>query len=535
MKTAELRHSILQSAVQGKLVPQNVDDEPASVLLKRISAEKAKLVKEGKLRKEKLLPSIAEDETPYDLPEGWIWCRLGDVATFKNGLSKRNSSIGTKKYVFRLADISAFAFTLKSVRRIRVTDDEIEQFSILKDDLAIIRVNGSKGNVGRAVLFEGIAEDCLICDHLMRMRFFIPQYKKYVRTLLNSNLLRTTIEGLIITTAGQHTVNQKNLSNVVIPLPPLAEQLRIVAKVDELMALCDEMEATEKELDELEIHFTKYLPQSILQAAVQGKLVPQNNHDESASELLKRIRQEKVQLVKEGKIKKEKPLPPITKGEMSYELPDRWVWCRLGDICNIIMGQSPDGNSVSEEQGIEFHQGKSFFSEMYLKESLKKTNMPTKIVENGDILLAVRAPVGAVNITPRQICIGRGLCALQRLAGISSKFVFYFLRTMEKYFKEQATGTTFIAISAEIVKNTPFPLPPLSEQQHIVAKVDELMALCDELKNARHLFIKPATSNSVPFQPKEDIDDELLIAARGDASQGLSDKAQSDVDELWGD
>ena len=170
VKAAQLRQSILQAAVQGKLVPQDLHDEPASELLQRIQTKKAKLVKEGKIKKEKPLPPIAEDEIPYDLPDGWVWVRLGTIATMNNGLSKRNGNAGTEVYVLRLADIRSYSFTIETARKIRVTDSEIKQYTICRDDLAIIRVNGSKGNVGRAVLFENIKDECLICDHLMRMR-----------------------------------------------------------------------------------------------------------------------------------------------------------------------------------------------------------------------------------------------------------------------------------------------------------------------------------------------------------------------------
>jgi type I restriction enzyme S subunit len=199
------------------------------------------------------------------------------------------------------------------------------------------------------------------------------------------------------------------------------------------------------------------------------------------------------------------------------------------------MGQSPDGNSVGVNiKGVEFHQGKTLFTDMLLSESSMKTDEPTKIVNKGDIVLAVRAPVGIVNITPREICIGRGLCAIQKFDNMSSEFVFYFMKTLETYFYERATGTTFIAISAEIVKNAFFPLPPLSEQQRILNKVSELMALCEEAKTARTQPIPPMQPNIIPFPQKAiqgDDDLEIGIAARGDATQPFSEELQKDIDD----
>ena len=225
------------------------------------------------------------------------------------------------------------------------------------------------------------------------------------------------------------------------------------------------------------------LRKSILQYAVEGKLVQQNIHDEPADMLYDKIIKEKENLIKQGKIKKEKPLPPITDDEIPYDIPNNWKWVRLGEVCDIIMGQSPDGNSVNtNNNGIEFHQGKSYFTNYYLDKSNYYTFKPTKIIEKDTLLLSVRAPVGALNFTKNQICIGRGLCGIIPLYGIINQLLFYFLKSIEKSFIKQATGTTFIAISKEIIYKQLFPLPPLKEQERIVKKIDELMALCDKLE-----------------------------------------------------
>lgn len=284
-------------------------------------------------------------------------------------------------------------------------------------------------------------------------------------------------------------ISRDDVLHALFPFPSLAEQKRIVAKVDELMSMCDEFETTAKQLNDLDKNFADYLSKSILQSAVQGKLVPQNPHDEPATELLKRIEKEKARLIKEGKIKKEKPLPPIADDEIPYDLPDGWVWCRLGEIVIPIMGQSPDGDSVSDNHSstdnIEFHQGKTYFTDKFLAVSDKATTSSTKIAEGGDVLLSVRAPVGAVNITQRRICVGRGLCALRGMGNMSSDFLLYFVKTLENYFNSIATGTTFLAISGEVIYKTLFPLPPLAEQGRIVAKVDELMGMCEELRSKK--------------------------------------------------
>lgn len=230
---------------------------------------------------------------------------------------------------------------------------------------------------------------------------------------------------------------------------------------------------------------SQQLKNSILQWAIQGRLVEQRAEEGTAKELLEQIKVEKEQLIKEKKIKNEKLLPEITEDETPFDIPESWEWVRLGEAFEVIMGQSPKGDSVFEgKDGIEFHQGKVFFGEDYLKESPQSTNKPTKIIEPNTVLLCVRAPVGVVNITERKICIGRGLCAINSLGGMNEKFVMFFLRAFKSEFIRKATGTTFVAITGEVVKNQVIPLPPLEEQKRIVAKIEELMPYVEQYDEA---------------------------------------------------
>lgn len=227
------------------------------------------------------------------------------------------------------------------------------------------------------------------------------------------------------------------------------------------------------------------LKNSILQLAIQGKLVEQRLEEGTAEDLYKQIQTEKQRLIKAGIIKKEKPLPDITEDEKPFDIPESWKWARIGDIYKLQMGQSPDGESVSESTfGIEFHQGKVFFSEDYLQKSNQVTNKPTKIATPYSVLLCVRAPVGIVNINEREICIGRGLCAVSTYADMDVKYVLYSLRCCKTDFIKKATGTTFVAITGEVVKNHLVPLPPLAEQKRIVAKIEELLPYIDRYEQA---------------------------------------------------
>ena len=220
---------------------------------------------------------------------------------------------------------------------------------------------------------------------------------------------------------------------------------------------------------------------SILQLAMQGKLVEQRTEEGTGEELYKEIQTEKKRLLKEGSLKKQKSLSVISDGEVPFDIPDTWKWVHLGDITELIMGQSPKGENVFEGgQGIEFHQGKIYFSDDYLLESTQTTNAPTKIVEPNTVLLCVRAPVGTVNITPRKICIGRGLCGVRVLGGMDSYFMLNWLRAIKDRFVKKATGTTFIAITGKVVEEELIPLPPLGEQKRIVAKIEELMSFVEQ-------------------------------------------------------
>ena len=185
-------------------------------------------------------------------------------------------------------------------------------------------------------------------------------------------------------------------------------------------------------------------------------------------------------MVKAGKLKKEKPLPPITEDELPFDIPENWVWCRLDNVIELIMGQSPDGNAVGNK-GMEFHQGKIAFGEKIVQNSNFYCSQPKKIAEPDSILLCVRAPVGKVNLTDRILCIGRGLASVKPLQ-ISLHYLYFYFLTMEGYFVSVSTGTTFKAIGKDTIRETPLPLPPLAEQQRIVDRLEQLLPLCEKLE-----------------------------------------------------
>lgn len=239
-----LKQTILQLAVMGKLVKQDPNDEPASQLLERISAEKFQLIKDKKIKKQKPLPEISEDEKPFELPEGWESCRLMDlVPQFQNGASSRGDKEGRDTIVLRLADINNWRVSLKDTRSICIEEKSINRYSLKEGDVLIIRVNGSADIVGRFITCTD-NYDAIYCDHFIRMRFPIKCFSPgYLSLLGSSKLIREKIADLFVSTAGQKTVNQGHINSLVVTVPPLAEQDRIVAKVDQLTVLCDQLKA----------------------------------------------------------------------------------------------------------------------------------------------------------------------------------------------------------------------------------------------------------------------------------------------------
>ena len=368
----KLRELILELAVRGKLVPQDPNDEPASELLKRIAAEKAELVKQGKIKKQKPLPEISEDEKPFELPEGWECARLGNTVAIIRGITfpaseKHKEPSKGKIACLRTANVQD---SIEWDDLLYVSESFVkrsEQFAE-KGDIVMSMAN-SRELVGKVAYIYNIPTGSATFGGFLSV---IRPYG-FNAAFLMSVLRSPNIKSNLIDSSSQTTnianISLEKLNPLVISVPPIGEQNRIASKVEELMSLCDQLE--QQSLTSLDAHqqlvetllasltdsqnaeelaenwarisqhfdtlFTTEasidaLKKTILQLAVMGKLVPQDPNDEPASELLKRIEQEKAKLVKEGKIKKQKPLPPVSDEEKPFELPEGWKWCRLGDL-----------------------------------------------------------------------------------------------------------------------------------------------------------------------------------------------------------
>ena len=328
MTAQELKNSILQLAVQGKLVPQCKDDEPASELLKRIRAEKEKPKK-----KDGRLPKITEDEIPFDIPENWEWIRLNDIASITSGgtPARTNSSFwnGNIPWV-KIGDIKN--------KYISTTEEKISEQGLNSSSAKVFPKGTILYTIFATIGTVGILNiDAATNQAVAGVTFFGEYSRDYMYYVLIGlkDILVSKGKGM-----AQMNINLTILKNTPIPIPPLAEQKRIVEKIEELMPLIEEYGKAEEQLSKLNAEFPDKLRKSILQQAVQGKLTERDPADEPASELLKRIKVEKEALIKAGKIKKEKPLPAITDDEKPFDIPDTWEWVRLSDVAEVSRGRS---------------------------------------------------------------------------------------------------------------------------------------------------------------------------------------------------
>ena len=433
MNTKQIRQTILDLAIRGELVPQDPTDEPASVLLERIRAEKEQLIKDKKLKRDKK-ESEPIDEVPFELPEGWEWCRLGEIGEIIGGGTPQTS---VEEYwngeVSWITPADLSNYTDKYITKGR---RNITQLGLENSSATLIPKGGILFSTRAPIGYVVIAGKPLSTNQGFKSLYpFIDISKEFVYYFLLAEKER--IKLLASGTTFQE-LSASAFSKILIPLPPLAEQHRIVQKIEQLLTIVDTIEQLQEQLKS----DVKQARNQVLNYAIAGKLTHQDPNDEPAEELLKRI----------GK---------TTAADTPYEkLPKGWAWCRLGDIANISMGQSPKGETVTRNSnGIEFHQGKIYFTDKYIDKSPFSTSEPTKITSNS-VLLCVRAPVGEVNLVNREVCIGRGLCAIEPLGDISIDFCFFWLILLKDYFNENSTGSTFSSISGEIIRNAFIPSPP---------------------------------------------------------------------------
>ena len=493
MTAQDLKNSILQQAIQGKLVPQNPADEPASELLKKIATERQKLIDEGKIKNATPLPPIEDDEKPFDIPDNWCWVRLGDACQInpRNKLENKNID-ATFLPMTSINDGYSNGYNplVKSWNEIR------SGFTHFADgDVIFAKITPCFQNRKSAVV-EGLTNGIGAGTTEL---YVLRSYGKYINEKYLLYFVKNhqfILDGVATMkgTAGQQRISRNFVINYLLPLPPLAEQKRIVAKLEELMPLIERYDAAEKKLSVLDKEFPDKLRKSILQQAIQGKLTEQLSSDGDSCDLLEKIRAEKTKLIADGKIKKEKPLPPIKDDEKPFDIPDNWQWVRLGEIGETNIGLTYSPENISNDGIIVLRSGNIQNGKMDYADIVKvNLEIPeSKFCCRGDILICARN--GSKKLVGKAALIDRDNVTFGAfMAKFRSKCNEYILLVINSpYFRKMLSGDvgtmTINQITQGMLKSAVIPLPPLAEQKRIVEKLNELLPLCDALSEKINHF-----------------------------------------------
>lgn len=527
----KLRELILELAVRGKLVPQDPNDEPAKFLLEKIANEKARLVKEGKITKQKPLPEITSDEHPFVLPSGWQFHRMGNLTLrIGSGSTPRG---GKSAYVdsgipfLRSQNVWNHGLELADVVYISAETNDKMSNTVVNPGDVLLNITGA--SLGRSAIFPDNIGQANVSQHVTIIRPVFSSSKEFIHLFIQSPLCQTFVWGRQVGMA-REGLSKKVLELFEVPTPPLAEQHRIVKKVDELMALCEQLE--QQQTDAVKAHDTlvkvlldtltqsetaedfqqnwrriaehfdtlfttessiDQLQQTLLQLAVMGKLVPQDPNDEPASVLLKKIADEKKRLVKEGKIKNQMPLSKVTESEILFPIPSKWSWSRLSEYsADVHYGYtaSADHNDARVRllRITDIQENKVNWETVPGCQIEEKATQSYKL-NNGDILIArTGGTIGKsylvenLNVTS---VFASYLIRIRKINHAYPEFIKLFLGSKSYWDQLYASsmGTGQPNVNGNSLKRLVFPLPPLAEQHRIVKKVDELLSLCDQLKD----------------------------------------------------
>lgn len=528
MNGKQLKNSILQWAIQGKLVPQDPNDEPASVLLERIRKEKERLVKEKKIKKDKNASIIfrgednsyyekflatgevqcIDEEIPFEIPNGWEWCRIRDISNSYIGLTYRPTDISqTGTIVLRSSNIQEGKLCLRDIVRVNINIPE--KLWVQNNDILICARNGSKKLVGKSAIIDGINEPMTFGAFMAICK--TPFYK-YVYLFLQSDCFFSQLREV----SGTTTINQltqNNFNTFLIPLPSALEQQRIIAKVEELMPILEKYNKSQINLDKLNNEIGPLLKKSILQEAIQGQLVPQIAEEGTAQKLLEQIKQEKQKLVKEGKLKKSALTDSVIfKGddnkywekvgkevrciddEIPFEIPTTWAWVRLNDICSYIQrGKSPKYSLIKKypviAQKCNQWSGFSIDKAQFIEPSTLISYGEERLLQDGDLMwnstglgTLGRMAIYWSSLNPYGVAVADSHVTVIRTLKqfVLPKYLYYYFssNTVQSVIEDKADGSTKQKeLSTTTIKGYILPLPPLAEQQRIVAKIEELASI----------------------------------------------------------
>ena len=494
MTPQQLKNSILQQAIEGKLVDQRPEEGNGRDLLKAIQKEKAKLVQAKKIKKEKPLPAIKEEEIPFEIPENWCWCRLGEICkSIIDGDHQAPPQTSSGIPFIVISNVSKGILDLSNTRF--VDEDYYKSLStnrISEVGDILFTVTGSYGipikvNTTKKFCFQ---------RHIALLKPI--KCVNYLYMVLGSYTVKRQCDVKATGTA-QKTVGLNTLRNILIPLPPLEEQKRIVARLAEILPQVEIYAQAYQELQELNSKFPGQLKNSLLQKAIEGKLVEQRPEEGNGRDLLKALQKEKAQLVQAKKIKKEKPLPEIVEEEIPFEIPENWCWCRLDDavVKEVKRGKSPtyaiDGTVMvfaqkcnTKYNGIDISLAKYLSDEVVNKYPDSEYMQDKDIVINSTgtgtmgrvgIYIVEKDNKSAVPLVPDS-----HVTIIRISNNMDAQYVYTVLKSQQSYFESQGDGSTKQKeLKAAVIKSLLIPLPPLAEQKRIVAKLEHLLQLCQQL------------------------------------------------------
>ena len=498
MNTKQLRQKILDLAIRGQLVPQDSSDEPASVLLEKIRAEKQTLIEQKKIKKDKKSSYITcdlspyqkytehfadgtskdiTDEIPFEIPENWMWCRLGEIGVSELGKTL-NSNKDTGELTPYLCSINIHwtCINLEEVKKTRFTKEEQRKYILLKNDLLVCE----GGDIGRCFVWN-FPIPMYYQNALHRIRFYNeinPFFFKFaIEYYKNIHILDKYSKGVTI----KH-LTKTALHSICFPLPPLSEQRRIVEKIEELLALVDDLETNKTDLQS----YIKQAKSKVLEMAVRGELVPQNPNDEPASVLLERIKKEQKSSKSKGKTTEHNT---HYEEELLFDIPENWVWCRLGEVCDFENGFAFSSDNYCS-QGVPLIRISNIQnSKIDLKDVVFVDKIVDEkfIVEKGDLLIAMSGAttgkMGNYTFEEKAYLNQRvGNIRIKAESILYPKYRDFFMLTKSNDVLKMAYGGAQPNISGKMIESLLLPLPPLEEQHRIVEKIEHIFAVLDELE-----------------------------------------------------
>lgn len=495
MTARDLKNALLQEAVQGKLVPQIASEGNARNLLNEIRKEKSKLIKEGKLKKEKPLPELTEEEIPFDIPENWCWCNLGELGLYRKGpfgssltksmfVPKSNDSIK----VYEQKNAIQKDYTLGEYYISKNKFETMQSFIVEPSDIIV----SCAGTIGEVYKLPNDAPIGIINQALMRVKLFNDNLSSFWMMYFDY-VLKKEASKQGAGTAIKNIPPFEILKAYPFPLPPLAEQKRIVAAIEKFMPLIDEYGKKETELKAFNEQIGILTKKAILQEAVQGKLVPQIAAEGTAKDLLEEIKKEKTKLIKEGKLKKEKPLPEIKDDEIPFDIPESWCWCRWGDLSYSIQygynASAKDKGRIKMVRISDIHENEVIWDSVPYCD-IKEDEIKTYLLKENDILFArTGGTVGksflVKNIPCEAIYAGYLIRTHYDTKNLIPEFLKFFMES-DLYWSQLREGTIATAqpnCNGQTLSKMIIPLPPLAEQKRIVATIEKLLPLCEKLGN----------------------------------------------------